>query len=211
MTHQEAEALRALIRDDPHAKWWSERSEKTVKQDIWASVPQTGFVSDDITGSFKRQAVLDMCCGIGRNQSELIYQFNTVIAYDLYGMLALMSPEVQVSYDFITDDFKYLLDRINTDYCVHTVYASICFQHIHPEILYIYLKHLCEEIPQHRLMLKTRWYSDHKDNTGKPCKVSDLLGEWYDTTNLTTQLYGKQEGEFHYDAILLPRVFPAQV
>ena len=206
MTHPEAEALRALIRSDPHAKWWAERTENTVKQDIWASVPQTGFVPDNITDSFKRQAALDMCCGIGRNQAELIYQFNTVLAYDLYGMLALMPPDIQLAYEFVTDDFKWLLDRIKTDYCVHTVYASIAFQHIHPEILEIYFKHLCEEIPQHRLMLKTRWYSDHKDNTGKPYKVSDLLAEWYDTDYLDVQIDGKQEGEFHYSAILLPRV-----
>lgn len=208
MTHEEAEALRQLIRTDPHAKWWASRTESTVQEDIWASALQTGFIPDDIAGSFKRQAVLDMCCGIGRNAEVLQYQFGTVIGYDLYEMLNLLQKSEQaIIYDFVTDDFRWLLDRIRTDYCVHTVYASICFQHIHPEILYIYLKHLCEEIPQHRLMLKSRWYSDHKDNTGKPYRVSDLLSEWYDTDYLDVQIDGKQEGEFHYDAILLPRVF----
>jgi len=176
----------------------------TVEQDIWAAKPQTGFISDNIQASFKRQAVLDMCCGIGRNVEALKVEFGTVLGYDLFEMLEKMDEGKVFHYDFVTDDFKWLLDRIRTEYCVHTVYASICFQHIHPEILYIYLKHLCEEIPQHRLMLKTRWYSDHKKDGGLPYKVSELLGEWYDTNDLVADLYSKQEGEFHYDAILLP-------
>ena len=205
MTHEEAETLRQLIRTDPHTKWWASRTRDTVEQDIWAVKPDTGFITDNITSSFKRQAVLDMCCGIGRNVEALKLQFCTVLGYDLYDMLQHMDEDHEYHYEIITDDFKWLLDYIKTEYCVHTVYASLSFQHIHPEILYIYLKHLCEEIPQHRLMLKSRWYSDHKDGEGKPYTVLELLGEWYDTTNLVKALCDKQEGEFHYDAILLPR------